>query len=79
MSFVIFILFKRFWHNNQQKYVLMIHFSLSTFSNLSYISHNQINDVTMRQSTFECCRCQCHHYINNNLVRSETNSYSYVP
>ena len=55
-------------------------FLIYTFSNLSYIPCDQINaGVTMKQSTFQYCRCQCHHYVNNNLLRDEINNYSYLP
>jgi hypothetical protein len=42
--------------------------------NISYI------DITTRQlvpTTFDCCHCQCHYYINNNHLRGEPNSYLY--
>jgi hypothetical protein len=50
------------------------------------IPHDQMNisnfDVTTWHSvptSFECCHCQCHHHINNDLLRNEMNNNLYIP
>ena len=61
-------------------------YSFSTLSDLSYIPHEQTNlsnfDVTAWHSvptSFECCHCQCHHHINNDLLGNEMNNNLYIP
>jgi hypothetical protein len=53
--------------------------SFLTLSNLSSIPHDQMNISYSNVTTRQCCRCQCHHYMNNNLLHDETNNYLYIP
>ncbi len=50
--------------------------SLSTFSNLSSIPNEQESWSYVDNTTsFECCHCHCHHYINNNIMLHQKNNY----